>query len=256
MAFIHGKNTSVFLNDYNLSPYFNDASASYSADPAETSAFGTDAKTYVIGQNDGTLSLSGMYEASTTGTDTAVQEAFASVNNQNEVTTSVIYSGSGTLTAGDRASIMFGHISSYDVSAVISDIVSTSLEVQGSKGVQNGVALSDLSTVSATATSAAIDRGATAVTTASSCLAHVHIPTNTRDAGDLTIAITTSTTSGGTYTAVTGATASDFNTFAAGATAYQRLEITGAIERYVKVTFTVTGGTTGSYVPIVTLTSR
>ena len=256
MAFIHGKNTSVFLNDYNLSPYFNDASASYSADPAETSAFGTYAKTYVIGQNDGTLSLSGMYEASTTGTDTAVQEAFASVNNQNEVTTSVIYSGSGTLTAGDRASIMFGHISSYDVSAVISDIVSTSLEVQGSKGVQNGVALSDLSTVSATATSAAIDRGATAVTTASSCLAHVHIPTNTRDAGDLTIAITTSTTSGGTYTAVTGATASDFNTFAAGATAYQRLEITGAIERYVKVTFTVTGGTTGSYVPIVTLTSR
>jgi hypothetical protein len=256
MAFIHGKNTSVFFNDYNLSPYFNDASASYTADTAETSAFGTDAKTYVIGQNDGTLSLSGMYEASATGTDTAVEAAFASVSNQNEVTTSVIYSGSGTLTAGDRASMMFGHINSYDVSAVISDIVSTSMEVQGSKGVQNGVVLSNLTPVTATITSAAIDRGATAVNTAGACLAHVHIPTNTRDAGDLTVSITTSTTSGGTYTAVTGAGTSDFNTFAAGATAYQRLEITGAIERYVKVTFTVTGGATGSYVPIVTLTSR
>ena len=75
-TFRHGKNINVFIDQYDFSTYFNDVSASTSVDTAETSAFGTSAKTYVVGHRDGTVSLGGMFESTaSTGTD----QYFASV---------------------------------------------------------------------------------------------------------------------------------------------------------------------------------
>jgi hypothetical protein len=69
-TFRHGKNVNVFIDEFDFSTYFNDASASTSVDTAETSAFGTSAKTYITGHRDGTVSLSGMFEGTaSTGTD-------------------------------------------------------------------------------------------------------------------------------------------------------------------------------------------
>ena len=69
-TFAHGKNVNVFLDEFDFSTYFNDVSASTSIDTAETSAFGTSAKTYVVGHRDGTVSLGGMFEGTaSTGTD-------------------------------------------------------------------------------------------------------------------------------------------------------------------------------------------
>ena len=244
MAFVHGKSISVLANDTNLSSFLNDASVTYNAETAETTAFGDSAKTYIIGLSDGTISLSGMYEGSTTGFDAAITSALAA---SNEVTTSIFY---GTPAAGLRTSMAGGLINSYDISTPVGDVVSASLDIQVDGGVTQGDALSALAAVSATTTGSEVDRGAAASTTAGTCVAHLHVPTNSRDAGTLTAKITSATSSGGSYADVTGG---GFTAIAGGSTGSQRLEISGAVNRYVKVVYTVAGGSSGSYTPIVTL---
>jgi hypothetical protein len=245
MAFLHGKGTSVIANDVNLSSFLNDASVTYSAETAETTAFGSSSKTYIVGLSDGSISLSGMYEGTaTTGFDAAI---FAALAASNEVTTSIFY---GTPAAGVQVSMAGGIITSYDISAPVSDVVSASLEIQADGGVTQGDSLSALAAVSATVTGSEVDRGAGASTTAGTCIAQLHVPVNGRDAGTLTAKLTSSTSSGGSYADVTGG---GFTAIAGGSTGSQRLEVSGAINRYVKVVYTVASGSSGSYTPIVTL---
>jgi fumarate hydratase class II len=75
MAFRHGKNTGVFYNGADLSPYFNEASVSNDVEVAETTAFGDNAKQYISGLRDGTLSAAGMFD----GSEGAVDETLSSV---------------------------------------------------------------------------------------------------------------------------------------------------------------------------------
>ena len=244
MAFLHGKNITVLANDTNLSSFLNDASVTYNAETAETTAFGDSAKTYIIGLSDGTISLSGMYEGSATGFDTAITSALTS---SNEVTTSIFY---GTPAAGVRTSMAGGLINSYDISTPVGDVVSASLDIQVDGGVTQGDALSALAEVSATTTGSEVDRGAAASTTAGTCVAHLHVPTNSRDSGTLTVSLVDADAPGGGTAAVDGST---FTAIAAGSTGSQRLEISGDIKQFVKVVYTVSGGSSGSYTPIVTL---
>ena len=143
-----------------------------------------------------------------------------------------------------------GIITTYDISTPVGDVVSASLEIQADGGVTQGDALSALAEVSTTTTGSEVDRGAAASTTAGTCVAHLHVPVNGRDAGTLTAKITSSTSSGGTFADVSGGA---FTAISGGSTGSQRLEITGAVNRYVKVVYTVASGSSGSYTPIVTL---
>jgi hypothetical protein len=67
-TFRHGKST-VFKVDNaagsltDISNTLTDVSFPQSVDTAETSAFGSSAKSYVVGLSDGTLSVSGNYDA-------------------------------------------------------------------------------------------------------------------------------------------------------------------------------------------------
>ncbi len=245
MAFLHGKSISVLVNDTNLSSFLNDASVTYNAETAETTAFGDSAKTYIIGLSDGTISLSGMYEGSSTGFDAAITSSLAA---SNEATTSIFY---GTPAAGLRTSMAGGLINSYDISTPVGDVVSASLDIQVDGGVTQGDALSAIAEVSATTTGSAVDRGAAASTTAGTCVAHLHVLANSRDSGTLTASLVDCDTISGSYGAVTGGS---FTAVTGGAgTTSQRLEISGAVDQFVKVVYTVSGGSSGSYTPIVTI---
>ena len=63
MAFKHGKDTKVFVNSSNYSSYFNQADANRTSDIAESTAFGSSSKTYIAGEKDGTISLTGFFDA-------------------------------------------------------------------------------------------------------------------------------------------------------------------------------------------------
>ena len=73
MAFIHGKNTGVLVGGGNLSAFFNEASASQDVETAETTTFGSSAKTYIIGLKDGTMSVSGMFDGAEDSVDEQIE---------------------------------------------------------------------------------------------------------------------------------------------------------------------------------------
>ena len=63
MAFVHGKDVVIYVNASNYSTYFNNADSTQTADIAETTTFGNSNKTYVPGEKDGTISLGGLFDA-------------------------------------------------------------------------------------------------------------------------------------------------------------------------------------------------
>ncbi len=61
MAFGHGKNAKVVIGTENMTTFLNEASRSSEVETGETTTFGKNRKTYVVGLVDGTVSLSGLW---------------------------------------------------------------------------------------------------------------------------------------------------------------------------------------------------
>ena len=62
MAFIHGKETKVYIDSTDLSSYLNTADPTRTADVGETTTFGNDNKTYIAGEKDATVSFGGFFD--------------------------------------------------------------------------------------------------------------------------------------------------------------------------------------------------
>lgn len=133
-TFRHGKST-VFKVDNSggtltdISNSLTDVSFPQSVDTAETSAFGSSAKTYVVGLTDATISISGMFDATVDAHLNGIlgQAATVSFEYGPEGSTSpnVKYTGEAILT-------------SYEKSGSIGDMVSYSAEFQVSGAVTRG----------------------------------------------------------------------------------------------------------------------
>ena len=239
-TFRHGKNVLVFIDQYDFSTYFNDLTASANVDTAETSAFGTSAKTYVLGLMDGTISLSGMYESTDlTGTD----QYFASVLGAAAKQKVIVALEGHTL--GTRAVVMQADDTSYEVAGSIGDLVKTSIEFQSSQGVDNGVILSSGSAVTATGNGTSVDN---AVATTNGGVAYLSIPTNTRN-GNVTVKVQQSADNS-TFTDL-----ATFTVIPSSTKTSERVEVTGTISRYLRVNYTV-AGSTGSATPTVAFARR
>jgi hypothetical protein len=239
-TFRHGKNVRVFIDAFDFSAYFNDASNSTSIDTAETSAFGTNEKTYITGHTDGTISLSGMFEGTA---DTGTDQYFASVLG-NATKEKVIVALEGHILGG-RIVAIESDATSYEVSSPIGDVVQASAEFQASEGVGHGVLVSNGSTVSATGNGTSVD--GTAATT-NGGVGFLSIPVNTRN-GNITVKIQASADNSTfadlvSFTVVSGTTVSS-----------ERIEVTGTVARYLRVNYTV-AGSTGSATPVVAFTRR
>jgi hypothetical protein len=131
MAFKHGKETKIFVNSSNFSEYFNNADANRSADIAESTTFGNDNKTYIVGDKDGTVSLSGLFDATA---DATLQPLLGG----NDFDFAMGIDG---LDTGDSATFTKGNITNYAVSSPVGDIVATSIDVQSDEGMWNGQVL-------------------------------------------------------------------------------------------------------------------
>lgn len=239
-TFRHGKNTRVFIDAYDFSTYFNDASNSTSVDTAETSAFGTDAKTYITGHSDGTISLSGMFEGTaSTGTDQYFDSVLGTATKQK-----VIVANEGHILGG-RMVAMQADTTSYEVSSPIGDVVQASAEFQADEGVGHGVLVSNGSAITATGNGTSVDNGAA---TTNGGVGYLSVPANTRN-GNITVKIQASADNSTftdlvTFTVVTSTT-----------TTSERIEVTGTVARYLRVNYTV-AGSTGNATPVVAFTRR
>jgi hypothetical protein len=241
-TFRHGKNVNVFLDQYDFSTYFNDVTASTSVDTAETSAFGTSAKTYVVGHRDGTVSLSGMFESTeSTGTDQYFATALGSAT---KIKLIVAPEGNSN---GAGAIMLVADDTSYEVSSAIADIVQASAEFQSTDAVEHGKILSSGSTVSATGNGTGVDNGAS---TANGGAGFLSVPVNTRN-GNITVKIQHSADNSTFADLVT------FTVVSSTSKTSERVEVASGttVNRYLRVNYTV-AGSTGSATPVVAFTRR
>lgn len=239
-TFRHGKSVKVFVDEFDFSSYFNDVSASTMVETAETSTFGSDAKEYITGLVDGTVSLSGMFEATASvGTDDYFETVLGGDTKQK-----VIVAPEGHA-LGSRAVMLESDATSYEVSGAIADVVQASAEFQSSEGVEHGVILSSGAAVSVTGNGTGVDNGAQ---TTNGGVGYLSVPVNTRN-GNVTVKIQASADNSTfadliTFTVVSSAT-----------TTSERVEVTGTVARYLRVNYTV-AGSTGSATPIVAFSRR
>ena len=133
-TFRHGKST-VFKVDNSggsltdISNTLTDVSFPQSVDTAETSTFGSSAKSYVVGLTDSTLSISGNFDATVDAHLAAVLGQAASLSFE--------YGPEGS-TAGFVKYTGEALLTSYEKSGAIGDVVSYSAEFQVTGAITRG----------------------------------------------------------------------------------------------------------------------
>ena len=176
MAFVHGKTFSVLFDEFDVSAFLNSADQAITVETAETTAFGSTAKSYIVGQRDSTVSLGGMWSGNTGDIDDVLSSALGGT----VAAVSLIPQGANGL--GNRAYVASAHESSYQVTGAVGDAVAISAELQVSGentssgfsgGAFNGVVLADLSAKSGTSNSlTVVDNGAA---TSNGLMANLHM---------------------------------------------------------------------------------
>lgn len=126
MAFVHGKGAYFALDNSggsltDISAYLDDIGFPQSIETAETTTFGKNSKTYIVGLKDTTVSLSGKFDPTLDGHIGGVVGQAASL--------SFAYSPQGN-GSGDVIYTGECFVTSYDVSAPIGDVVTVSIELQ------------------------------------------------------------------------------------------------------------------------------
>lgn len=134
MPFVHGKSAVFKVDDSggtlrDLSSYLEEVSFPRSVETAETTTFGNNAKTYITGLSDATISITGLFDATADGYLAGVVGASATLSFEygpaGSTGGNVKYSGECILT-------------SYEVSAPVGDKVSASAEFQVSGAITRG----------------------------------------------------------------------------------------------------------------------
>lgn len=228
MANRHGKNSGVLMGKYDISAYLNEASASMSLETAETSTFGTSAKTYILGQNDATISFSGLFD----GDAGAISAAFEDVIG-NDLTPAITLAYDGGVVEGRSCAIANGKQTSYEVSAPVADVVSLNGEFQVTGGLRQGILIAANSALTSSTTGTVFDNTAS---TAIGATANLHVTANTRNSSSV-IKIQHSVDKSTWVDLIT------FTTVGSTTTTSESLSVSGTVNRYLRANTTLSAGT-------------
>ena len=239
MSFRHGKDGRVLVGAYELSSYFNEMSSSKSIETAETTAFGSSAKTYITSLTDGTISFSGMFDSSAD----AVSEVFEAIIAAGS-STAITMAQDGGLTIGSSCVIAQALQTSYDITVPVADVVALSGEFQVTDGLQSGVILAGAVTATATGNGTAVDNTASS---ASGATTNLHVTANSMD-GATVIKVQHSADNSTWADLVT------FTSVALGSSTSQTATASGTINRYLR--YQVTPAGSGSITFSVSLSRR
>lgn len=230
MTFRHGKNTKVLVNTFDLSSYFNDVSFSNSVEVAETTTFGVSggSKTYVVGLNDGTVSVNGYFDGAANAVDEVLAGVLGSATDVN-----FFVANDGGMTVGARCVLGQAIDTKYDVKTPVGGVVSVSTEFQCDAGADQGVVLAGLASVSTTATGTAVDN---ASLTSNGGVAMLHVTANTRNGTNI-VKVQHSADNSTWADLVTFATVSSTTTTS------ERVSVASGttVNRYLRAAYTVAG---------------
>lgn len=127
MAFYHSRVSAFSLAGQDLSAYVDSVSTSITVEASETTPIGADAKTYIVGLQDGAISVSGKYDdTASTGLE---QEVKAAIDGAVPVAFSYEPADGETAYSGNCI------VTSYEVSSPVGEVVAFTLELQVTGGV-------------------------------------------------------------------------------------------------------------------------
>lgn len=242
MAFRHGKYTRVAYDGKDITLFLNEASETMTVDTAETSTFLTGAKTYVIGLVDGTVTLSGMFDADAADAEDRIDDYLSAVLGEGDELAMILPQGDLD-GVGSRVLFMKSETTNYEISSPIGDVVSVSIEMNADGGIHSGVYLRGSV---AGAGYDSVDNGTTEESTsvdqdASSpggAVGQIQVTENTID-NDLDVTIQDSPDNSVWADLIT------FTTVATTVETSEQLSVTGSVDRYIR-SRVVASGTSGS----------
>lgn len=125
MAFVHGKSTNFTLDDTtgsvrDISAFINNVDFPETTETAETTAFGSTAKSYIVGLTDSTISVSGMWDSTLDGYIAGGAEP---------ASRSFVFGPAGS-TASNIKYTGECIVTSYSISNPVGDVVTFSLDLQ------------------------------------------------------------------------------------------------------------------------------
>tara|TARA_R100001510_G_scaffold57756_1_gene67478 strand:- start:3817 stop:4224 length:408 start_codon:yes stop_codon:yes gene_type:complete len=131
-TFAHGKSTDFAIDDTggssrNISDTLTDVSFPQTIDTAETTAFGSTNKSYIVGLKDTTISVSGIWDATLDGYISGTEPA----------SRSFIYGPAGS-TGGNVKYTGEAIMTNYSVSNPVGDVVTFSMDLQVTGAVTRG----------------------------------------------------------------------------------------------------------------------
>jgi hypothetical protein len=225
-TFRHGKRTVILMDGTNMSPYLNDSTTANELEALETTTYGSDDKTYIVGLGDGTLQMGGLFDGAASASDGVLSGSVFAVE---DVALTVMWDGAAL---GSRAAVIpAGQLTSYEVSSPVADVVSISAAVQADGGVQRGVVLASLSAIAASASATSVDNGAAS---ANGATATLHVTANNRD-GTATVKVQHSSDDNVWVDFIT------FDAVSASTTDGQGASATGTVNRYLRAINTLAG---------------
>ena len=131
-TFAHGKSTDFAIDDTggssrNISNTLTDVSFPQTIDTAETTAFGSSNKSYIVGLKDTTISVSGIWDATVDGYISGTEPA----------SRAFIYGPAGS-TGGNVKYTGEAIMTNYAVSNPVGDVVTFSMDLQVTGAVTRG----------------------------------------------------------------------------------------------------------------------
>ena len=229
-TFIHGKDSGVLLDEFDLTSYFSSVDASKTTETAETTAFGSTSKSYIVGLTDGTVSLSGMFSGDTDGSDEELSAILGAA------TTPLLTVNLGGASIGNRAIVAKAHQTSYAISSPVADIVTVTADFNASTdgtanlsyAIQTGVQLTAGGSVAfgSLGDLAGVNNSAS---TANGGMANLHVTANTLDDA-VTIKVQDSADD------ATYADLITFSSVSAGAETSEQKAVTGTVAQYLRAT--------------------
>lgn len=230
MAAVHGKSTTVYLGQYDLTGYCDSADIGQMLEPAETTTFGNNSKTYIAGLRDGTIALSG-------NADYAAGAVDAVLNAATDGSQKYVTIGMGTEAVGSRCKLATIRQTQYGQSIPVGDKVTWSADMQADGGIDgNGVILHIKEAETGTENGASVDNSA-ASTNGYAALLHVFTADTLTG---VTIKVQHSTDN---------ASWSDLCTFTSVADVTSEIKTgTGTVNRYVRYIISAFTGTSLTFV--------
>jgi len=178
MAAVHGKGTSVLVDEFDLSAYFNQVNASRQIQAVNTTTFGNDDKNYIAGVESGSMSIQGLWDGSASAADEVLDSAIAA-----ESVVTVCIDGYDAI--GNKAVMMKGENVSYQIRSTTTDAVRIVAGGTADGGVRtSGVVLQPLEAETTTVDNTSYDSGASSSVGG---MGHLHVTAFSGTSGTLAL---------------------------------------------------------------------